>query len=1051
MKTSTKFISIDSIVADSVLRTDARPDGRGRKAIANSAKALAIAMITLLVALADPVAAKEPLVWDFPSHEPPPDGKPVLNPGGFLIGWVTKDEFGKSWLVNRDPSWQMPSEPLKVTVYKNGSVVWNEFFVLGKLDDPENVEDNEPDDPEKVADNKDFGSLIGVHKDGWVDAILTQSDFALLSGALARRLPADQQADLERDLALGPMAAVLVGDDPAEAPARALERAVRTSMVNNGQSDPTPEEIAQEKERLTADEATVTIPLGLGNEPGPTAGDPGQDAALAQALEYQAGQQIFAGLEARARQDFEGESVAGIPLEPGERVALWLLRRARLAELLRSLFSLTFYQERGNGMAEDRLTTMGLQGDFTAVVDRLDAIARELSDLEREHTQLAAQLQADARQGTHCQSCPALETDQGVSATEHDYRRFEHYIEIGMRIRSLEAERDNWLTTNGVPVDAAFHDRRQQLAADLSSQAAVVYQKLTALSQLQMSARKGTHCQTCDAVVPAGIVEDAKRELYEALNGYALLAMPVAVEVQGQDRIAGPLYQVLMELAADQDQARQEAVDQAISALAQQLKSEEIRLMKLSNVEELTAEFGRDIYRPLREYVAQTAEPFMNAPGWMKLVEQLYQLQETNRRVDETRQDVALFGPQATVALVSIFFPPALIVEVALVGVNVKVQYDRFDLARTDLASQQTAVNAGGRVDRAGLFTAEQGLQDARENFEFTLAMAPLATLPASMGLALRGAKAAGAVAKAGGASRAADQAAEATRHLDPTDAAQTQRVAKGGGGSEPPTDPYDVEAWNKYYAKNPNAPRTLGAAAADDPAVFGGGSGGSVGTAPSTVGAVPSGAQVSLGNLTHGLSPQDAALVQSASQNGMLAVPGSQKLLNGITSSNASHVEGARFVLRDSAVEIGQGKKFVKFEDTMAGFESGQGPNPIAKQGVDAIRGGEQGPLGQQGGTAVQYKSYSDLNKLVEAVRVQGTKDYSRYYNNQIRRTGTLVDGDGNALNGNFEYRIDAQKFRVNGYPEPQIDQAIKTIQKDFDANQNRWGTGRFTVVKGH
>ncbi|MGH8554162.1 MAG: hypothetical protein ACREUD_01070, partial [Gammaproteobacteria bacterium] len=270
-------------------------------------------------------------------------------------------------------------------------------------------------------------------------------------------------------------------------------------------------------------------------------------------------------------------------------------------------------------------------------------------------------------------------------------------------------------------------------------------------------------------------------------------------------------------------------------------------------------------------------------------------------------------------------------------------------------------------------------------------------------------------------------------------------KVAGGGGGSEPPTDPHDVEAWNKYYAKNPNAPRSLGAAAADDPAVFGGGSGGSVGTAPSTVGAVPSGAQVSLG------SPQDVALVQSASQNGVLAVPGSQNLLNGIRSSNASHVEGARFVLRDSVVEIGQGKKFVKFEDTMAGFESGQGPNPIAKQGVDAIRGGEQGPLGQQGGTAVQYKSYSDLNKLVEAVRVQGTKDYSRYYNNQIRRTGTLVDGDGNALNGNFEYRIDAQKLRVNGYPEARIDQAIKTIQKDFDANQNRGGTWRFTVVKGH
>ncbi|MGH3805287.1 MAG: hypothetical protein ACRDRU_01300, partial [Pseudonocardiaceae bacterium] len=44
--------------------------------------------------------------------------------------------------------------------------------------------------------------------------------------------------------------------------------------------------------------------------------------------------------------------------------------------------------------------------------------------------------------------------------------------------------------------------------------------------------------------------------------------------------------------------------------------------------------------------------------------------------------------------------------------------------------------------------------------------------------------------------------------------------------GDKPPTDPHDVEAWNKYYEENPNAPRSVGAAAADDPAVFGGGSG---------------------------------------------------------------------------------------------------------------------------------------------------------------------------------------------------------------------------------
>ncbi|MFM0258421.1 SpvB/TcaC N-terminal domain-containing protein [Paraburkholderia sediminicola] len=37
-----------------------------------------------------------------------------------------------------------------------------------------------------------------------------------------------------------------------------------------------------------------------------------------------------------------------------------------------------------------------------------------------------------------------------------------------------------------------------------------------------------------------------------------------------------------------------------------------------------------------------------------------------------------------------------------------------------------------------------------------------------------------------------------------------------------PPADPYDVEAWNKFHAENPTAKRSVGAAAADDPSVFG-------------------------------------------------------------------------------------------------------------------------------------------------------------------------------------------------------------------------------------
>lgn len=43
---------------------------------------------------------------------------------------------------------------------------------------------------------------------------------------------------------------------------------------------------------------------------------------------------------------------------------------------------------------------------------------------------------------------------------------------------------------------------------------------------------------------------------------------------------------------------------------------------------------------------------------------------------------------------------------------------------------------------------------------------------------------------------------------------------------SGPPQDPYDTKAWNKYYAENPNAKRSVGSAQADDPAAFGKGDG---------------------------------------------------------------------------------------------------------------------------------------------------------------------------------------------------------------------------------
>jgi len=49
-------------------------------------------------------------------------------------------------------------------------------------------------------------------------------------------------------------------------------------------------------------------------------------------------------------------------------------------------------------------------------------------------------------------------------------------------------------------------------------------------------------------------------------------------------------------------------------------------------------------------------------------------------------------------------------------------------------------------------------------------------------------------------------------------------RIKAGAGGAplKPPADPYDVQAWNKYWEQNPTAKRSVGAAGVDDPAAFG-------------------------------------------------------------------------------------------------------------------------------------------------------------------------------------------------------------------------------------
>ena len=77
--------------------------------------------------------------------------------------------------------------------------------------------------------------------------------------------------------------------------------------------------------------------------------------------------------------------------------------------------------------------------------------------------------------------------------------------------------------------------------------------------------------------------------------------------------------------------------------------------------------------------------------------------------------------------------------------------------------------------------------------------------------------------------------------------------IKPGESVEAPPTDNYDLDAWNKYYERNPSAKRSVGAAAADDPAAFGpkgGGKGeGGTGEGGKTGGTPETGTEAKTGN----------------------------------------------------------------------------------------------------------------------------------------------------------------------------------------------------------
>ncbi|MGH7828335.1 MAG: hypothetical protein ACREQ7_24535, partial [Candidatus Binatia bacterium] len=570
-----------------------------------------------------------------------------------------------------------------------------------------------------------------------------------------------------------------------------------TTIVAAGSSAQPPEgdrKASGEGERSTAQEASRDGRAATEEE----------EAAALEERQREIAAQAYREISNRSQVDLQGTRVrvgtdSYLLVHDEMRMALWMLRRARQVELIKSLANLSQFKLKTEETTEGNLTQTATESSFTEAVDRLDQISRRLPVLREALTiELAKR--------------PSAIT----SPTTERARRLQE------QINSLEAERNLLLSTEGVD-KAAYDNALRELSMDLRTKSKPIGNRwktyVQALkeeaeftgrldrAQWQRYLTDRTYRESFPAYQN---LQRAKEALQRSLEGNALLAMEVDVEDSFGIRRSGYLFNVLNDMGELQPNAAQRAIDQAIANLEENIANEEIRIKALRTVEEVAGEFGKEIYRPLRESVAQVAQPiFVADPSfWMGSIERMVRLQEEDRAYGEAKTDLILMGAEATVGLASIFFPPAALVEAGLIITQVVVQGNRLVLSYRELATQQTAVDAGGTVSRVGLGTAEKAIEQRWGTFVETLAVTPvaLAGSAASFADAARaGKQAGGALDQAGDISRASSAADEAMASAPPPAAGaappapstpgggprspQSGGAATASGGVEVPTD----------------------------------------------------------------------------------------------------------------------------------------------------------------------------------------------------------------------------------------------------------------------
>lgn len=430
-----------------------------------------------------------------------------------------------------------------------------------------------------------------------------------------------------------------------------------------------------------------------------------RDARLAQ-LQRESGVRQVKTYIRQGTYDIEGRDLGPVRIQRHQKEALFLLRTARVAELVQALMQLNLIK-RSDGKDTDK----GITGSNpAAALTELDRLNQRIISLQRQGAS------AEAIDPLKQQRDALLEVN-GVASNEQLAQARQNLLNyLSPRARSILELWNRWQAASAklAEAQAAMKRYTDSISPSAGYGGAEVGRSIAAALQPLGEAVRAARTEA----------DNARRAYLQSLEGNALLNAQVSIP-----GFEGTFWRALSELT---DPAKvQAALDSAIANTEQTLTNEITRIGTMHDAEELFKEFGTPLYAPLRQSVGRQIAgvvPYM--PAAMESVASAYQAFQTDEEFWRQVNDAVITGAQVLVGSVIVLFPPSALVlgpvELALVGGQVALEGYRTYTAWSDLGRAEQAAAAGGGTSLAGITEYEQVLSSQQVTLVFTIALAPL-------------------------------------------------------------------------------------------------------------------------------------------------------------------------------------------------------------------------------------------------------------------------------------------------------------------------------------